>query len=237
MTRTQRLSATALATLSLAALSEGRAQGSQGARVFDQGSFTITTGGDRTGREDFRIEGTPGASGMEYVARATVVFGDRRLTPRLSSDSTGAPSAYVIESKGSTSGTERWSGSIARGRVSARINSPRGESAREYIVTEGALIIDDDVFHQYYFVARRSGATTIPIVVPRRNTQLVLRLTSAGSERVTIGSRELEARHLVLTEPGGDTRDVWVDAEGRVLKVAIPSRKLVALRDDPPAGS
>ncbi|MBK8058057.1 MAG: hypothetical protein IPK33_09305 [Gemmatimonadetes bacterium] len=208
----------------------------QSAQIIDQGSFTITVANQRTGREDFRIEGTPGASGaLEYVARATVVFGDRRLTPALHSDSMGAPSDYQIESRGTTTGSERWSGKITRGRVSARINNARGESAKEYIVTDGALILDDDVFHQYYFLARRSNDARMAIVVPRRNAQLVLTVSSAGADRVTIGTKDLEARHIVLTEPSGATRDVWVDAKGRVLKVAIPARNLVAQRDDPPA--
>lgn len=208
----------------------------QSAQIIDQGSFTITVANQRTGREDFRIEGTPGASGaLEYVARATVVFGDRRLTPALHSDSMGAPSDYQIESRGTTTGSERWSGKITRGRVSARINNARGESAKEYIVTDGALILDDDVFHQYYFLARRSNDARIAIVVPRRNAQLVLTVSSAGADRVTVGTKDLEARHIVLTEPSGATRDVWVDAKGRVLKVAIPARNLVAQRDDPPA--
>ena len=147
----------------------------------------------------------------------------------------GAPSDYQIESRGTTTGSERWSGKITRGRVSARINNARGESAKEYIVTDGALILDDDVFHQYYFLARRSNDARIAIVVPRRNAQLVLTVSSAGADRVTIGTKDLEARHIVLTEPSGATRDVWVDAKGRVLKVAIPARNLVAQRDDPPA--
>ncbi|MEO7962554.1 MAG: hypothetical protein ABIT38_01445 [Gemmatimonadaceae bacterium] len=208
----------------------------QGAQIFDQGSFTITTSGQRSGREDFRIEGTPGSTGVEYVARATVVFGDRRLTPRLSSDSSGAPSAYVIESKGTTTGTERWSGSISRGRVSARINSARGESAREYVVTDGALIIDDDVYHQYFFVARRNSEGSVAIVIPRRNTQMVVKVATSGTEHLTIGTTDIEARHIVITEPSGSTRDIWVDSKGRVLKVAIQSRNIIALRDDPPQG-
>lgn len=208
----------------------------QSAQIIDQGSFTISVGNQRAGREDFRIEGTPGASGaLEFVARATVVFGDRRLTPALHSDSLGAPSDYQIESRGTTTGSERWSGKITRGRVSARINNARGESAKEYIVTDGALILDDDVFHQYYFLARRADNTRIAIVVPRRNAQLVLSVSNAGNERVTIGTKDLDARHIVLTEPGGATRDLWIDAKGRVLKVAIPARNLVAQRDDPPA--
>ena len=86
-----------------------------------------------------------------------------------------------------------------------------------------------------YFLARRSNDARIAIVVPRRNAQLVLTVSSAGADRVTIGTKDLEARHIVLTEPSGATRDVWVDAKGRVLKVAIPARNLVAQRDDPPA--
>ena len=164
----------------------------QSAQIIDQGSFTITVANQRTGREDFRIEGTPGASGaLEYVARATVVFGDRRLTPALHSDSMGAPSDYQIESRGTTTGSERWSGKITRGRVSARINNARGESAKEYIVTDGALILDDDVFHQYYFLARRSTDARMAIVVPRRNAQMVLTVSSAGADRVTIGTKDL----------------------------------------------
>ena len=79
------------------------------------------------------------------------------------------------------------------------------------------------------------GPVTLPDMVDR--PQMVVRVSTAGNERVTIGTSELEARHLVLTEPSGATRDVWVDGRGRVLKVAIPARNLVALRDDPPQGS
>lgn len=226
--QTRLLLSALLATLAAA---EARAQS---ARMVDQGSFTITVSGQRTGREDFRIEGTPGVTGTEFVARATVVFGDKRLTPALRSDSVGAPSDYQIESRGSTSGTERWSGKITHGRVSARINSARGESAKEYIVTDGAIIIDDDVFHQYFFLAANAQRTSIAIVVPRRNAQMIVRVSSAGNDRVSIGTTELDAKHIVITEPSGATRDVWVDAKGRVLKVAIPSRNVVALRDDPP---
>ncbi len=207
--------------------------GAQSARIVDSGSFTITINGQRAGREEFRVEGTPGVGGTEFVARATVVFGDRRLTPALRSDSMGAPSDYQIESRGS-SGSERWSGKITHGRVSARINSARGESAKEYIVTDGAIIIDDDVFHQYFFLAANGKKGSLAIVIPRRNAQMIVQLSIAGNDRVTIGTKEVDAKHLVITEPSGVTRDLWVDARDRVLKVAIPSRNVVAVRDDLP---
>jgi hypothetical protein len=48
-----------------------------------------------------------------------------------------------------------------------------------------------------------------------------------------VGGRLLDATRLRLTAPSAD-RDIWVDGLGRVLKVAIPTRDLVATRDDAP---
>ena len=72
------------------------------------------------------------------------------------------------------------------------------------------------------------------MIIPRRNNQAVVKISSAGNDRVAVGNRELEAQHLIMAETGSSPRDVWVDDQGRVLKVAIPDRSLVALRDDPP---
>lgn len=206
----------------------------QAVRVMDRGSLSILINGQRAGREDFTISGTPGASGTEYFSRATVSYGTRRLNPSLWSDSLGVPSRYTIEVKGTSGGTERWSGNIKRGRVSASIDNARGPSEREYVVAEGAILVDDDVFHQYFFVVQRADKGSVPIVIPRRNAQMVLKATLAGTERLTIGTATLDARHFLFEEPSGATREVWADAQGRVLKVALPGRNLVALRDDPP---
>ena len=207
----------------------------QGVRTLDRGSFTISVSGQRAGREDFTISSTPGASGTEYLSRATVVYGDRRLNPSLWSDSSGGPTRYTVEVKGGTSAGERWMGSITRGRVRATIDNARGPSEREYVVADGAVLLDDDVFHQYYFVAARGARPSVSIVIPRRNAQMVLKASPGGSERLTIGTATIDARHIVFTEPSGETREVWVDAQGRVLRVSIPSRNVVATRDDPPA--
>ena len=213
----------------------GIAASAQGVRALDRGSFTITVNGQRVGREDFTISGTPGANGMEYLSKATVVYGDKRLNPSLWSDSLGAPARYTIDVKGTSGASERWMGSISRGRVSARIDNARGPSEREYVVADGAVLVDDDVFHQYFFVALRGDKPGIAIVVPRRNAQMLLKPSAGGSERLTIGTATVEARHLIFTEPSGAVREVWVDSAGRVLKVSIPARNVIALRDDPPS--
>jgi hypothetical protein len=207
----------------------------QGALI-DQGSFTITVNGQRAGREDFRILGPGGGQGPDYIASATVVYGSggRRLEPELRADSTGTPTYYTVEIKSAGTSQEKWTANIVRGRVSAKIQNPRGESAREFIATTGALLLDDDVYHQYYFIAHRVTNGAVTVIVPQRNTQMQLRVSAAGTDHVTIGSQDLEARHLVLTESDGAKRDLWVDTKDRVLKVAIPSRGIVAIRDDPP---
>ncbi|HET7458146.1 MAG TPA: hypothetical protein VFJ74_10890 [Gemmatimonadaceae bacterium] len=206
--------------------------------TIDEGSFTISRNGAAVGREEFSIRRTPaGEGGAVYVASATVSYDGRRLSPALRADAAGSPLAYQVEVRVGSEVQERLTGQVGRGRFSALTKTPRGESAKEYVVSDGALILDDDVFHQYFFVAHsaRAGGATVPVVVPRRNAQLSMRIDERGAESVTVGGRALDARHLVLHEgAGGPERDVWVDAQGRVLKVAIASRGVVALRDEPP---
>ena len=203
--------------------------------TLDEGSFTITINGERVGREDFRIRSTPGSNGPEIVATANVSYANRRILPQMRADSAGVPFGYVVEVKDGQTVDERVDGIVGRGRVSARVKNSRGESANEFVVSRGALVIDDDVFHQYYFITRRpSPAGTISVIVPRRNTQVSMRVANAGSEKLTVGGTTLDARRYTISDPGGADREVWADASGRLLKVAIPSKGVVALRDDPP---
>ena len=228
--RTLRLPAIAL----LVALPASRAAAP--VATVDEGSFTITRDGRPAGREEFSIRRTPGGeSGTTYVASATVSYDDRRLSPALRADAGGSPIAYQVEVRVGSEVQERLTGQVGRGRFSALTKTPRGESSKEYVVADGALILDDDVFHQYFFVAQGRRSGSVPVVVPRRNTQLTMRVEERGADEVTIGGRRLAARHLVLRDPtGGADRDIWVDAQNRVLRVEIPSRHLVALRDDAP---
>ena len=203
--------------------------------VVDEGSFTITRGGDRLGREEFTIRRTPGAQGQAvFVSSATVAVGDQRLAPALRSDSLGTPIAYALEVRAGTTVLEQLKGAVGRGRFSTVTRTPRGESAREFMIADGAVVLDDGVFHQYYFVVRAPSSRELPVVVPRRNAQVLVQLSDGGAETVTVGGRPLAARRWTLREPGGATRSVWADARGRVLKVEIPADGVVALRDDPP---
>lgn len=207
--------------------------------VVDEGTFTITRGGTRIGQETFTIRRTASPGGDVYVANATVDFDAQRISPALRADGAFSPLLYQLEVKSGDEVQERLLGRVGRGRFSAQVKTPKGESTKEYVVSDDALVLDDDVFHQYYFLAQRArqlGASggAVPVVIPRSNRQVVMRVRPAADERLTVGGSALDARQLVLTEPAGATRRIWVDGQGRVLKVSLDGRGVVATRDGPP---
>jgi len=206
----------------------------QGTRVADEGSFTISVGGRTAGRENFRISATTRGDVTEYVARADVTYGDRKVTPELRTGPDGAVVGYEVTTRSGAS-TESWRGSLTRGRLNATIASGRGTSAREYIVPAGTLVLDDEIIHQHWFLVLRARSGSMSVVVPRRaDVQSTVTMTTVGEETLQVGNHDLPATHLRAVLGGGEVHEIWVDKSGRLLKVALPARNLVAIRDDPP---
>ncbi|HEY5547459.1 MAG TPA: hypothetical protein VIK50_15505 [Gemmatimonadaceae bacterium] len=206
----------------------------QGSRIADEGSFTITVSGRTAGRENFRITAMSRGDMTEYVARADVTYGDRKITPELRTGPQGAVVDYQVTTR-SGAASESWKGAVARGRLNATLASGRGTAAREYIVPAGALLLDDEIIHHHWFLVLRSREGGMPVVFPRRsNVQASITMSTVGDETLQIGNHDLVATHLRATVSGGEVHDIWVDKSGQLLKVALPSRALVAVRDDPP---
>ena len=214
----------------------------QATATIDAGSFTVVRGTAKIGREEFTIRrSAPPDDG--FIVSGTSVYADRRITPTLGTDSAGAPQRYQVEVRSGEHRQELLSLQIIRGRASQHTQSGHGESATEFRVANDARLLDDDVFNQYYFIARRvmgdrtpaTGTTvTIPTVVPHRSEELAFRVTVVGDDSVMIGGRLLGATRLHIAPPIGGDRELWVDPLGRVLRVSVPGRELVATRDDVP---
>lgn len=219
----------------LATLLAGATAGAQVTTV-DEGSFTISRGGARMGREEFRIVRQPAAGGATFVARGTGAYGDRRIAPALETDGDGSPERYQVEVRRSGTVEQRVSAQAAGNHFRAQSVSNSGEAAREYLLEPGAVIVDDELYHQYYFLARRApaGGARIAVLVPRRGAESVVTVTLDGTERVTVGGQPLAARHYVLTDRAGGRRELWADEQGRVLRVALVAEGIEVLRDDPP---
>jgi hypothetical protein len=206
--------------------------------IADDGSLSISRAGDRIGREDFSIRHVPTSAGaFETLTRGVVFTGTHRVTMDLSADSTGLPIRFQSKTADDGRATDAYRAEVLGRRFSARAVRDAGESARELMLPPGTLIVEDGVYHPLQFVVAR-GLGVVSAVVPSRGK--VVRLTVEGGEadRVSIALQSIDARRYVVREDAaGPVREVWVDTNGRLLKVAIPAQQIVAIRDDAPRAS
>lgn len=208
-------------------------------QVIDEGGFRILLKGQEVGSETFSIRQNGSGESVVVIAVGKVVLDTARGGTTLNAELqvTGSalrPSAYQVHVEGL--GAERIAGRVVGGRFSARIISPAGEQMREYLASDGAVVVDEGTAHQYYFLAQRVGAEggRVPVIVPRLNRQLTATVAVRGLEAVAVGSGGMQARHLVVSAAGYAEKHVWVDAAGRVLRVEIPATGYVAERTAAP---
>jgi hypothetical protein len=200
--------------------------------VLDEGSFIILRDGTRVGREDFSIRRAPAAGGPILVAQGNLVLGTRRVAPALKADTTGYPLAYSVEVRVEGRLVESYSGQTRRAHYASRLQRDDGESAHEFRLPPGTVAVDDELAHQLWHIARRGPGATVPVLVPRRNVVEHVRVELVGSERLSLDVRSYETTHLALrTLETGVTRDVWLDARGRLLKAVFAPSRTVAVRD------
>ncbi len=207
-----------------------RAQG-----VLDHGTFRLTLAGQEVGTETFTIRQDGTGPGAITIAQGTVALDTGRVAQELTSWLRLSPVAartaeYRLNVQGSSQ--QQITGTIAGGRFSARIVSPAGEMMREYLASDGAVVVDDGLVHQYYFLAQRAGSATtrVPLLIPRESRQVLGTVTAAGNEPIEIAGRRVDARLLRISASGLPERQLWIDAQGRVLRLAVPSRGFVATR-------
>ena len=203
--------------------------------TLDEGSFRISVGGKEVGTEVFSIRQNGSGPNAVIIAVGRVVLDGDKGPQELSSELQVAggslrPAAYEVRVQGADA--EQIKGRVVGGRFSAQIVSPAGEQMREYLAGDGAIVSDEGVAHQYYFLARRADGKSarIPIIIPRMNKQVVAQVTAGGAEKIAIAGRSYDAHKYTIAAPGTPTREVWVDSEGRVLRLEIGDRKLTAQR-------
>ena len=193
----------------------------------------VSRNGVALGRESFRIVRAPAPGGQVYQARSQSALGRDRITTILGTDSTGAPVSYDAELSRDGRLVEKARGSGNARRFTVLVQTRNGEASREYVLTNGALLVDDDVIHQFHFVGL-ALASAYDIITPRATGQGRFTLESRGVETIDIGRTRVSSVRYALVEAGGSAREIWLDQRGRLLKVALPDRSLIAVRDDPP---
>jgi hypothetical protein len=210
------------------------APAAQQGRTVDEGWFTLRVNGEQVGREQFLIRQAPVAGGVNVVAKATIAMsGGRRLSPALTADSGGHPISYSFEVQANGQ-VESLRATAAGGRYMQQVRTPSGLSERELRLEPGTIILDQDIVHQYYFVGRSRGGGRVPVIAPRTLARDVVTITVRGDGPVELRNGTVPATHLIVTNAAGVATDLWVDAAGRVLRVATPARHFEAERDEPP---
>lgn len=205
----------------------------------DEGRFQISMDGDRVGSESFSIRRSGSGADAQVIATGEIQIeleGEAlELRPALQiSGSQMAISAYQIKVSGSQQ--EEIYVTLSDRRFITRIQTERGEQEREFRATPHTLLLDSDVAHQYYFLNSRltPDGGPLPVIIPRSGRQHDLRLISVAEDHVTLVDGErLPARHVILESNVGAS-EVWIDSEGRVLRVDRPESGYRALRERAP---
>jgi hypothetical protein len=221
-------------TAALALLALPGAALAQPSAVVDEGTFMITRNGVAAGRESFRIVRAAGPGGQVFRATGQSALGDSRFTTSLGTDSTGVPVVYESEFSQRGEVVQRLEGRGRPGRFSVLVRTKSGEAAREYLLNNGALLIDEEVIHQFYFIPAAAKREQLVVIIPRAGQQTRFRLEERPGETIEIAGRGVASRRFVLTQSPGASRDVWTDENGRLLKVVIPDKGIAAIRDDLP---
>lgn len=200
-------------------------------QVIDEGTFNITQTGAPPSTESFRIRKID--NGL-ILATGQHISGTRRISSALTTDTLGTPVEYRVEVRDGGNPTMTASAVARAGRLSARSQLARGdESMREYPVVAGqCLVLDDEMFHQMYFVTLAKRTGTVQVIKPRAAHGGTLKVQARGLEPITVAGRQVTATHYVVVN--GTERDFWVDAAGRVLQVEVPSAGIKATREELP---
>ncbi len=204
--------------------------------TLDEGVFRISVDGRAVGTEAFSIHRTaPGGDGQVLAsAQLDVEEAGGALHLRVGLDA--APEDLTIrryEVKASGTIEEESVLLLSGQRLVATTRSTRGEREREFRATARTVVLDTGLAHHYYFlVSRAPTGGIVPVVAPRAGRQYDATVAEVGSETLLIGGTQVQARRLRV-EGGGESRDVWVDREGRVLRVQDASG-YVAVREQAP---
>lgn len=206
--------------------------------LVDEGTFDISLNGAPAGSEHFAIRRSGSDSNPQFIATAEISIaapeGPLDLRPALQ---VVGPSATVSAYQVKISGARREEVYLTAGdqRFLIRTRSERGERERELRDVPGTVLLDTYVAHHYHFLVNgpfESGGR-VPVIVPTEGRAYMLPLSEMGTETLSIGGRPVQLRHLQLGD-GEAARQVWVDGQGRVVRVELPASGYAAVRESLP---
>lgn len=189
--------------------------------TLDEGRFALFQSGREVGTETFTIHRVGMGNDARILASGTISFDGVEMRPALETRPDFVLTRYQNEMTGSRAA--ELSVVLNGNRYVSRMSAPEGDVQREYRAAPRTAVLENHVSHHYYFLARFADEAATPILalVPAEGEQARLEVVSSESEPFRLGDEQFQARHLRL-QGGGVIRDVWIDDQGRVLRVELP---------------
>ena len=122
----------------------------------------------------------------------------------------------------------------AGGRLRRVTVAPWGEEEQEFRASPRTMIFDAGIAHHYFvvggFLAGGTIAPTLHAFEPRSGRDDWDADLDIGSETLLLEGEQVEATRVRILS-GGETRTVWFDGSGRLVRVEVPRDGFVAQRD------
>ncbi len=201
-------------------------------RTLDEGVLRVTIGGTEVAREEFSIvQGRSFDGGTGYRLLATAFYPPRRTRVTIpSSVELGPDSLPRLAQFGPITGRDLVTlAQFGPRRLTLQTRRSTGRTFREYPGVARNWVADDSLL-SLYALPPGTAPGTVRLVSPRHGSRVDFILSDRGFEETVVGTRTRELRHLVLSD-AADVRHLWYDAGGRLMKVEIPARRLVAVRE------
>ncbi len=211
-------------------LTYGAVPGAAQVVPIDEATYRLSRNGSVIGEESITIHRLGLGGDARIIGQSEISFRDgSRSRPRLEATTDLRPTIYRNEFTGAEE-AEVVVSRVGR-RFVSRSRSAAGEAQREFPASGTTAILEPEVVLLYYFLQPwiRTDGAEITALDPRSSVRRQVTMTVLGSEEVRVGRNPIQARHLRLE--GNDSRwEMWVDEDGRILRVGIPSTGFQAER-------
>ena len=199
--------------------------------------YTVFVGGTVVGREDVTVQATPGGLTITGKGRLSgsldIVM--RRAEVRYRADWT--PEAFELEATVNGGDTVLKTTFNGQDAVTEGVDGGR-KIAQTNAVPAQILILPNVFFGSFEALSRRLASASPGQEFPAflgAGTLGALRLTTAGTERMQVGTSTFNVRRYALsfTNPRGTSvLDLYADDNGSLLRVSIPAQGLDVMRED-----
>jgi hypothetical protein len=203
----------------------------------EEGEFKIVVNGSDIGSEKFLIassgDSTSSTSVLEFrnpSNRSQKVKMESKLEMGLN---------YLAKDYVLTSDVDGEKGQI-HAEFSARqvmfdLSGSRTGQRSGLLLGEEYTVLDTNIFHHYIFLTRlfdsgnREKTRRFEVVIPQEQDNGKLTLTDMGNEPLSIKGKKTEVRRI-LVDSGAVQINLWVDREGILQKIGVPSKGIEVLR-------